>query len=265
MQLDRAAFLTWVTALASACSPSPAPQSPTGTPGPEASTSATAAPTAPTEAPTTAASSAPSTAPTGSVEATTSPDPLAGCDEWAFGPCGEGGHLHDACRSTGSGVEPPKVPAYFACLKASLPATFAKAGAQCEDAARKCGKATAACDALSQKETACRKKVDADCEASPAVATEQTCWKKCLDAGPKPPKLETLQACTKQCGEISSALTKCVQTERKKQCQPIHEKVDQCQADAQGSCKAAVGCAKALSPVCSAAFKALGACRDKAK
>lgn len=261
MQIDRTRFLAWVTTLAAgACSPSPGPQSPTPEgPSPTASSSAPA-PTA-TGAPADPTAAAPGTSTPAPVAGTTPVDALAGCDPWAFGPCGEGGHLHNTCRSVGFDLDAPHAAKYFDCLETTLPATFAKAGPSCDEAARKCGKTVAGCDALTQQETACRKKVDTDCAASPEVTAQQTCWEQCLKNGAKP----QLHACAKKCGELESAQTKCVEAERKKQCQPIHEKADKCQAGAQDACKAAVACQKSLAGACSAAFKALDACAEKAK
>ncbi|MBK7395734.1 MAG: hypothetical protein IPJ34_05360 [Myxococcales bacterium] len=251
MKVDRARFLAWVTTLAAgACSPGPkvaTPESPT--------TSSSVATPIDSAAPTTSAS------PTARPTATTAVDRLAGCDAWAFGPCGEGGYLHDTCRSVGFDVDAPDTAKYFGCLDASLPPTFAKAGPSCDEAARKCGKAIAGCDALAQQETACRKKVNATCAASKEVTVQQTCWEQCLEKGAKPPP----HACAKKCGEFEGAQTMCVEVERKKQCQPLREKADACLASSHDACKAAAACNKALGGACGAASEALGACAEKAK
>lgn len=219
----------WVIALATACSPSKGPRPGPPSPGGSAAT---------------VSSSAPEDA-----------EPLGRCDRWAFGPCSDGAQLHDVCRTNGVAVEAPKVPAYLACLETTLPTAVVKAGGPCEDAARRCGKATAACDVLSRKAAACRTNVKAQC-----LAAAETCWKLCLEKGPKPQ-----HACAKKCGEYEGGNEPCVAYESGQQCQSHVDAAAKCRTDAQGTCKAAIDCHESLGGPCSAALEAVEACRARAK
>lgn len=182
-------------------------------------------------------------------------EPLGRCDDWAFGPCAEGAQLHDVCRSHGVAFGPAKLPAYLACLETTLPASVVQGSGSCGEAARRCGKATAACDVLSRKAAACRKSVTAQC-----LESTQTCWKLCLEKGPKPQ-----HACAKKCGEYDTASEGCVESESKAQCPSQSEDVKRCNIDAQETCKAAVGCQKSFSGVCHEALEAVEACSAKGK
>jgi len=263
MIVDRTRFLTLVTTIAAgACSPSPAPQAPSPTPVASASTP-------PADAPTVAASTSASMAPSPTETPPTSGgtptevDKPAECGDHAFGPCGEGGLLQDHCHSAASDLGGMQVTVYLACAKTKLPAAT-KLATSCEDAGRKCGKARLACDKLEAKASACSKTVDAECATSPAVVAEQECWKKCIDSGPKPGTLKSLQACTTKCGELDTAQKKCVDARRAKECRPLKDKAEACQADASKDCNL-TSCGKQLMTACQAAYKVFDQCAAKAK
>ncbi|MFI5299168.1 MAG: hypothetical protein ACHREM_13815 [Polyangiales bacterium] len=179
---------------------------------------------------------------------------LRSCDEYVFGPCGEGGDIRQECQHGVNGLDAAPAATFVACVKKGI-AAVAPAPGDCAKAARACGEAHVKQYAAERAQAVCIGRLYDECRATAEYKTAKTCFDAC-----RKPAHSKDADCRKSCGEPDKLLRDCAR-KSEGECKSLVDAYDTATKASTGACTIAPACQAPVAKVCTADVAVIRICQ----